>query len=130
MRDQLIQHLNDQNLGEFLLSRELPWASSGTPLYVKNAKKIYVDLEQTTNDPLIGTLDGLVITNTVNVVRLYFSNDAKILPAGYNDAISVLKNAKDTDLITGAQRRECLISTEFIEDLLVTTVEYRFTKLT
>jgi hypothetical protein len=130
MRDQLIEHLNGVNLGEFILSRELPWSSSGTPLYVKNAKKIYVDLMETSNDPLLSTLDGLVLTNTVNIVRLYFSNDAKILPAGYQEAVSLLKAAKDTDLITGAQRRECLVSTEFIEDLLVTTVEYRFTNLT
>jgi hypothetical protein len=130
MRDQIIEHLNDENLGEFILSRELPWSSSGTPLYVKNAKKIYVDLEETTNDPLIATLDGLTISNTVSIVRLYFSNDAKILPAGYQDLITIFKAAKDTDLITGSSRRECLISTEFIEDLLVTTVEYRFTNLT
>lgn len=130
MRDQIIEHLNGQNLGEFILSRELPWSSSGTPLYVKNAKKIYVDLEETSNDPLFATLDGLTFTNTVSIVRLYFSNDAKILPAGYQDAVAILKAAKDTDLITGALRRECLISTEFIEDQLITTVEYRFTKLT
>lgn len=130
MRDQLIEHLNDENLGEYVLSRELPWSSSGTPLYVKNAKKIYVNVEQTTTDPLFGTLDGLSFSNTVTSVSLYFSNDAKILPASYQELMTTLKAAKDTDLITGSIRRECLISSEFIEDLMVTTVEYRFTKLT
>ena len=130
MRDLLVDHLNTQNLGEFTLSRELPWSSSGTPLYLKNSKKIYVDLAQTADEPLLSALDGLVISDTITTVRLYFSNDAKVLPPGYSNLIATLKAAKDTDLITEVRRRECAVATEFEEDQLVTTVEYRFINLT
>jgi len=130
MRTEIIEYLDDQNLGGFLLSRELPWSSSGEPLYTKNAKKIYVDKTQYSTDPLISTLDGLNITNTIFTVRLYFSNDAKQLPPSYDDLITTLRAAKDTTNITGVSRRDVTVSSTFEEDVLVTELEYRFTKLT
>jgi hypothetical protein len=130
MRTEIIEYLDDQNLGGFLLSRELPWSSSGEPLYTKNAKKIYVDKTQYSTDPLIATLDGLNITNTIFTVRLFFSNDAKQLPPSYDDLITTLRAAKDTSTITGVSRRDVVVSSAFEEDVLVTELEYRFTKLT
>jgi len=130
MRTELIEYLQGQNLGAFVLSQELPWGSSGEPLYTKNAKKIYVDKTQYSTDPLISTLDGLNITNTIFTVRLYFSNDAKQLPPSYDDLITTLRAAKDTTTITGVSRRDVTVSSAFEEDVLVTELEYRFTKLT
>ena len=130
MRTELIEYLQGQNLGTFVLSQELPWSTSGVPLYTKNAKKIYVDKTQYSTDPLIATLDGLNITNTIHTVRLYFSNDAKQLPPSYDGLIATLRSAKDASTITGVTRREVEVTSEFQEDLLVTELEYRFTKLT
>lgn len=130
MRAEIIEHLQGQNLGNFTLSLELPWSSSGEPLYRKNAKKIYVDRTQYSTDPLISTLDGTNITNTIYTVRLYFSNDAKQLPPSYDDLITTLRAAKDTTTITGVSRRDVVVTTDFEEDVLVTELEYRFTKLT
>lgn len=130
MRTEIIEYLDDQNLGGFLLSRELPWSSSGQPLYTKNAKKIYVDKTEYSTDPLIATLDGINITNTIYSVRLYFSNDAKQLPPSYDDLITTLRAAKDTTLITGVSRRDVVVTSSFEEDVLVTELEFRFTKLT
>jgi hypothetical protein len=130
MRTELIEYLQGQNLGAFVLSQELPWSSSGEPLYTKNAKKIYVDKTQYSTDPLISTLDGLNITNTIFTVRLFFSNDAKQLPPSYDDLITTLRSAKDTSTITGVSRRDVVVSSAFEEDVLVTELEYRFTKLT
>lgn len=130
MRTEIVEYLDNQNLGGFILSRELPWSSSGEPLYTKNAKKIYVDKTQYSTDPLIATLDGLNITNTIYTVRLYFSNDAKQLPPSYDDLITTLRAAKDTTTITGVNRRDVVVSSAFEEDVLVTELEYRFTKLT
>ena len=130
MRTELIEYLQGQNLGAFVLSQELPWSSSGVALYTKNAKKIYVDKTQYSTDPLIATLDGLNITNTIHTVRLYFSNDAKQLPPSYDDLITTLRAAKDASTITGVTRRDVVVTSDFEEDLLVTELEYRFTKLT
>jgi len=130
MRTELVEYLDGENLGGYVLSRELPWSSSGQPLYVKNAKKIYVDKTNYTTDPLITTLDGRSIANTIYSVRLYFSNDAKQLPPSYDELIEVLRTAKDASTITGVQRRDVIIETSFQEDLMITELEYRFTKLT
>lgn len=129
MRQELLDYIGYQGLGSFSLSQELPYDSSGVPLYIRNVKKIYVDLAQYNDDTLIKTLDGAHVYNEITSVKVYFTADAKQLPANYESLISLLKGAKDADTITGANRRECLVSTSFQEDLLVTELEYRFTKL-
>ena len=127
MRQQLIEYFGTLNLGTFFLSQELPFSSSDVPLYIKNAKRIYVDRTQFSNEPLITTLDGQQVDSEIASVRVYFSADAKQLPPSYDDAIRSLRAAKDTATITGVSRRECLINTSFQEDLLITELEYRFT---
>lgn len=130
MRQELLDYFGTQNLGSFILSQELPYDSSGTALYVKNPKRIYVDRSQITTDPIILTLNGVNISNEIASVRVYFSSDAKQLPPSYDDALTSLRAGKDASNIQGYQRRECLVSTSYQEDLLVTELEFRFTKLT
>lgn len=130
MRQELLDYIGDQNLGSFILSQELPFTSSGTPLYVKNPKRIYVDRTQYTTEPIVLTLDGLNVSNEIASVRVYFSADAKQLPPSYDDALTSLRAGKDAQNITGYQRRECLVNTTFEEDLMITELEFRFTKLT
>lgn len=129
MRQELLDYIGNLGLGSFSLSQELPYDSSGVPLYMRNVKKIYIDLAQYNDDTLIKTLDGAHVYNEITSVKVYFTADAKQLPANYDTVIVALKGAKDADTITGANRRECLISTSFQEDVLVTELEYRFTKL-
>jgi hypothetical protein len=130
MRQELIDYIGDQNLGSFILSQELPYDSSGTALYVKNPKRIYVDRTQYTTEPIILTLDGVNISNEIASVRVYFASDAKQLPPSYDDALTSLRAGKDAVNIVGYQRRECLVSSRFQEDLMITELEYRFTKIT
>ncbi len=130
MRQDILDFIGNLNLGTFILSQELPYSSSGTPLYVKNPKRIYVDRTQYTTEPIIQTLNGVNISNEIASVRVYFSTDAKQIPPSYDDAILDLKSAVNEIDTSGYQRRECLISTTFEEDLMVTELEYRFTKLT
>lgn len=129
MRQQLIDYIGTQNLGGFILSVELPYASSGVPLYQKNAKRIYVDRTEYSNEPLIVTLDGTQVDSEIASVRVYFASDAKQLPPNYDTVITALRAGKDVSSITGVTRRECIISTTFEEDLLVTELEFRFTTI-
>jgi hypothetical protein len=129
MRQELIDYIGTQNLGGFILSNELPYSSSGVPLYVKNAKRIYVDRTEYSNEPLIVTLDGTQVDSEIASVRVYFASDAKQLPPNYDTVVTALRAAKDTSTITGVSRRECIISTTFEEDLLVTELEFRFTTI-
>jgi hypothetical protein len=129
MRQQILDYINTLSLGSFSLSQELPWSSSGTPLYLSNIKKIYVDRNQFTNDPLLSTLDGLIINSEITSVKVYFASDAKLLPANYDTLVSNIKLAKDVSTIEGVNRRECDVLTTFENDTLVTEFEFRFTKL-
>lgn len=129
MREQILDYLNTLNLGSILISQELPWDDNGVELYLKNPKRIYVDITRYSVEPLITTLDGLSIDTDVSTVGLYFSNDAKQLPANYDTVVSELRTAKDIALTDGTYRRTCDVSTDFNNDMLVTQLEYRFTKL-
>jgi hypothetical protein len=88
-----------------------------------------VDRTEYSNEPLIATLDGTQIDSEIASVRVYFSSDAKLLPPNYDQVITSLRAGKDVTTITGVTRRECLISTTFEEDLLVTELEFRFTTI-
>jgi len=129
MRDEIRTYIGTLNLGGFLLSQEVPWSENGNPLYLKNPKRIYVDVDQIDTEPFIQTLGAVTISNQVNVVRLIFSTDAKQVPSNYGDIVESLRKGKDISTIKGVNRRECSVSTSFENDMLVTELEYRFTKL-
>ena len=127
MRSLLVDYFNSLNLGSFLLTQELPWSESGTPLYLKNPKRIYVDVTQFASEPLTVGLNGQHISQEVATVRVYFSADAKQLPADYEQVVSDLKLGRDIQ-IDGVFRRECEVSTDYENDMILTTLEFRFTK--
>lgn len=129
MRQEIIDYINSLALGGFLLSTEYPFEESGTPLYLKNLKKIYVDMPEKANESLITTLNGLSINTQLSTVRIYFSCDAKTLPSNYETLVDELIAGKDITTIEGIFRREAETSTEISTDILVTTIEIRFTKI-
>jgi hypothetical protein len=129
MRQEVIDYCQTISLGGFTVSSEIPFDDSGTPLYLKNVKRIYVDLPQYVTDRFLTALDGLSISNELTTVRLYFSADAKSLPANYDALVSDLRLARNITL-DGVYRREVDVSTDFEQDMLVTELELKFTKLT
>ena len=130
MRQAIYDHIGSLSLGSFNLSSELPWSSSGTALYLKNLKRIYVDVDQITEDLSIAALDGLIINDEITTVRVFFACDAKQLPSNYETIVSGIRTAKSTASIEGVSRRECDVSTSFEEDIVVTEFEFRFIKIT
>ena len=130
MRQEILNYINGLSLGTFSVSSELPYDASGVALYLSNPKKIYVDNEQTTTEPLVSALDGPVIDNEVTSVSIYFTADAKRLPANYNTLVSDLKKAKNITTVTGIHRREMDAITSYQNDLIVNTLEIRFNKVT
>lgn len=129
MRQEILDYINSLALGGFLLSTEYPFEESGTPLYEKNLKKIYVDMPAKTNEPIIQALNGLNINTQLTTIRMYFSCDAKTLPSNYEALVDDLIAAKNISTIDGLFRREAEVTTEIKSDILVTTIEIRFTKL-
>jgi hypothetical protein len=104
---------------------ELPWNTSGEPLYLKNMKKFYLDQDQRAESVLIPVLGGSpdVMTN-VTTVRGYFAVDAKNQPAGLDAAVTALLNAKNQVSVSNFGI-ESDYTTEIQDDVLVYTVEYR-----
>jgi hypothetical protein len=131
MRTDVIDYLQTLNLGTFLVSSELPFSESGTPLYIKNLKKIYVDVDQYAAEPIISALNGLNITRDTIAVRVYLANDAKSIPPNYDDVVSQIRTAKNILPTTGGfSTREVDVETSFEADRLITEIELRFIKLT
>jgi hypothetical protein len=130
MRTAIYDYINALSKASFSLTNELPWSSTGTPLYIKNPKRIYVDRPQTTLDKFIHTLDDLSLNLETTVVKVYFTTDAKVLPSNYETLLSDIKAARLSTDIDGVSRRECDVATNFEADLMITELTFRFTKLT
>lgn len=129
MRQQVLDYVQSLNLGTVTVSTEVPWSDNDVPLYLKNLKKVYVDVETISIEPIITALDGLNISTETASVSIYFANDAKVLLPNYSDIVNDLRLAKDITTITGVQRRECAVSTAIDNDVLITELEVTFTKI-
>lgn len=129
MRTELLAYFKDKKFKNFNISDELPFTSSNTSLYTKNVKRVYVDVEQVSLEPLIITF-GNPVDAEVHSVRVYFSTDAKQLPSDYSTVVSEIKAGKNVQLNEKFFRRECTTATSFENDLMLTEFEFRFTKLT
>lgn len=128
MRTQVLDYIRDVNPGGFFVTEELPWTESGLSLYLKNLKSVYVNVEQTETEDLILALNGLNIQNRIHIVRVFFATDAKTLPPNYEDFVTALRRVNDLPA-EGFQRRQVSVETDIENDVLVTELEYRFTKL-
>lgn len=129
MRQEVIDYLQSQNLGTYIVSSELPYSEAGTPLYIKNLKKVYIDVDEFIVDPIVTTLSGLNVSNETTVVRIYLANDAKTIPGNYEDVVRAIKSAKNVNTTEGYSRREVDVTTSFDADRLVTEIELRYIKL-
>jgi len=129
MRQEILEYVQGLNLGEFIVTTELPWNENGVPLYLKNPKKVYVSRDDVDSDDIIQTLSGLTLNIETTTVSLIFSSDAKTTNPGYEGAVTQLRTAKNITTIGGVLTRTLAISTEFEGDLQVTTMDITFTKL-
>ena len=130
MRQQLLDKIQALAVNGLNVSNELPYDESGTPRYIKNPRTLFVDRDTIDSSPLILTLDRSVNLNTETTsVSVFFTTDAKNPPTKLESTIQDLRALKDTVDSAGSAQRECLVSTEYVGDLLVTELEYRLTKL-
>lgn len=129
MRTAVINSIKGLALTGYSNTDELPFDDSGTALYLKNPKTVYVDRESTTTEPLIPTLDSADIRQTTTTVTAYFTVDAKNPPANYESTVDSLRLIKSSIDHPGANRRDAVVSTSYAGDLLVTQVEYNFTRV-
>lgn len=129
MRDTVVSYIEGLDLGVFALSSELPFDASGTPLYLKNMKRVYVGLDQLETTPIVQRLNGNDILQETVSVFVYLASDAKNLPTGYSDIVSKLSNAKAIDSANLYFKRESIVTTEFEADAQITSIELRFIRI-
>jgi hypothetical protein len=129
MRSELIAYFKGLKLKNFGISDELPF-NSNVELYLKNPKKVYTGLKQQVSDLLIPILGNHGIFADVHTVSVFFTTDAKNLPSDYEAVVDLLRAGKDVTTSTTYYRREVDAKTSFEGDLMVTELEFRFTKLT
>jgi hypothetical protein len=129
MRSEVLAYLKTINLGTYTLSDELPRDESGTPLFLKNPKKIYVDQTQHEQSPLLRTLNGNFININTQTITVVFSNDAKQLPANYDALVELVRAAESIQKDQGFNDRNSDVLTEIDNDNLITTVTLTYTKI-
>lgn len=128
MRELILDLIESSLQTGFSTSGRLPFDQNDTPLYLQNFKRIYVDLPQSEQEPLFQTLDGKGVVNETLTVATYLSTDAKTIPSTYDAQITALKAVRINNNINGYNQRLTSVSTEYIDDALVTTVGYTFVK--
>jgi hypothetical protein len=127
IRDDLISYLEAKDLGSYALSQELPFSNSGIVLYIKNLKKVYVDKEQKLVEPYVVTFD-MTVNQSETTVDVYFSNDAKTLPVDYDTTRATIESFINTYALEGLLNATAETTTEFINDLIVTKIQFKFVK--
>jgi len=128
MRSDILAYIKGLKLKNFSTSDELPF-SSGTELYLKNPKRIYVDVEQVEITAFIPLLNSPDVDQSVHTVKVYFAIDAKQLPADYAQVVSLIRLAKDSITVPHGLGKDAKSTTDYVNDMLVTMIEFTFTKL-
>lgn len=132
MRTELVDYFKSLKLKNFRISDELPFSQGDRPLYLKNAKTVYTDLRQVTQEQAFAVIGNHGVFNEVHTVSVFFTTDAKNLPSDYDAVVDAVRAGRLASM--GATdtyfRREVDTTTSYDGDLLVTQFDFRFTKLT
>jgi hypothetical protein len=129
MRTELLDFIKRLNLGGFRVDDVLPRTEAGDPLYLKNPRRIYVDESNIETRPLITVLNGHGISSDITRISVFFSNDAKVLSANYTELVQQLLSARNIAPEQGFNSRESAVRTSYENDMLITEIEFTYTKL-
>jgi len=127
MRTQLLSAITQaiSTLTQFAVVTELPFESSGNPLYRKNMKKIYVDQEYRVENTLYPVLDGNNVMQDQLIANVYLACDAKNTPTQLDSVVTKILSAKDSTNVVNFQS-ESDYTVDKQEDVLIYNFEFRF----
>jgi hypothetical protein len=126
MRTELLSAITTavSTLTQFAVSQELPWSQNGTPLYLKNMKKIYVDRAQQEETTLIPTLNGNEVFQDDLITEVYVAVDAKNTPSQLDALITKILGVKSTiNVVNFGSESDYTVDKQ--EDVLIYTFEFR-----
>ena len=126
MRTELLSAITTavSTLTQFAVATELPWEQNGTPLYLKNMKKIYVDRPKQEETMLIPTLNGNEVFQDDLIAEVYVAVDAKNTPSQLDNLITKILSAKSTiNVVNFGSESDYTVDKQ--EDVLIYTFEFR-----
>lgn len=126
MRSQLLTAITSatSTLTQFAVSQELPFEQSGTALFLKNKKKIYVDEERKEQTTLIALLNATDIYQDDLITNVYLAVDAKNTPSQLDSVVSKILGAKaNTGIVNFGVESDYSVDNQ--EDVLIYTFEFR-----
>ena len=109
------------------VSNELPFDTSGNPLYLQNMKFVYVDEEQLDVEQLYRTLDQSNVNTTVTTVNAYLSVDAKNQLSDINTVVANILSARN--VVSSTIDSASDYDTDIEDDVITYTFEYNFTTI-
>ena len=125
MRQALLTFLSVNLTGMITVSSELPFEQGGSPLYIKNMRRVYIDEPEVEQTQLLTTFDEDVNQN-ITTVRAYLTVDAKNRNIDLDTALIVLANARTQANISSSFRKEFDYTTTIDADKIIYEFEYRF----
>jgi hypothetical protein len=131
MRTELLAAITTaiSTLTQFAVSSELPWSQNGTPLYIKNMKRVYVDLERVEQTTMFPTLNGGEVFQNDSICEVYVSMDAKNQPSQLDSLITKILGAKNsTGIVNFGVESDYTLDKQ--EDVLIYTFEFRLNQAT
>jgi len=129
MRTELLTYLTANLTGTIKTSQELPFQEGTNPLYMKNARRVYLDEPYIEEDSLLPTLGSLNINERITIIRWFLTMDAKNRNADLDSALTILGSAKDITTITGVYKRLFDYTITIDADRVVYEGQYRFYNL-
>jgi len=131
MRTELLSAITTavSTLTQFAVSQELPWSQNGTPLYLKNMKKIYVDRERQEQTTLIPTLNGGDVYQNDLICEVFVAVDGKNPPSQLDTLITKILDTKNSiSVVNFGTESDYTLSKE--EDVMYYTFEFRLNQAT
>jgi len=133
MRTAIVNYLqaNRQALTPAIIATHLPYITDRDPVYIKNKKHIYVDVDQVNQITALNALDGSGATQEHTNIRAFLVTDAKQVLPNYEAIVQVIKDARLTPELNvqGVTQRLCTVQSHYMEDALVTEFLFHFVKL-
>jgi len=125
IRDTLLANLTTSlSSTNVSVSSELPFTAAGVPLYEKNMKKFYLDVDNTDTREMFLTLDDNDVFEREITLTGYLTVDAKNQPSDIDTAVNAVINSSLS--VADCFTRECAVTDEILDDRINYTFEFRF----
>lgn len=130
MRTEFVEAIKRMQLGDLRVGEQLPREESGTNMWLKNPRTVYVSEPTYEMTPLVTALNGAHIWSKATNLSVIWAVDSKKLPNNYQSVVDQMLALRSIDPQAGFVSRQASVTTSYENDLLVTQIEYTFVKLT